>query len=804
MTPILAYLWTPVLMALLAVGLGLLVERIARWPLPAALLAPVGAAAAIPLAMTLYHLGLTSLVATPVVVGAALLGFVLARRELRERLRPGWAGAAALLAYLLCVGPSAAMGDWTWAGYNFVNDTSVNMVYVDHLVHHGYTEPGGPFSTTTAMAASGVGQRYPMGAHGLMAALQPLTGVGTAALYQPFLATLIAGTAAAFTQIARRGGAAGPAAAAIAFVAAGANLTYQYSQHGAVKEILMMLLLAAAAAVVAESLITRVRAGVGIVLALCLAATVHVLSVGGAPYALLAAALAVAALMLAPKRPPLRLVGVAALAGAVTALVATVAVIGDVVSYGSGAGSSFEASGEVGVSPVTYGQLLRPLPAYQAAGIWLGEDYRIAVPTGSTQTIQTLLIALMLAAALVGLVGQLRRRAFAAPVLFAACGLTAALVAPRITPYADAKLLVILAPSIVLLAGLGVWELWSRRRRLHAPVAVVVALALGGGVLWSDAVAAHEARFAPTDRMEALEDAAQHAGTGYWLINEWEEYGKFFARSIRSNSGSESDAPDVVVLREPGPIFGQYFDLDEQALEYLQRFDGFIVRRSPVAARPPGEYERVYENAYYELWRRRPDAQRASEHLPLGELYDAGAEPSCSDVRGLARRARRRGEQLVAAPAPQAPVMDVIRQRDRPLGWVPDQNRPGMVTLVTPGRLGGEIRVPEAGTYRVWLQLSSGRPMEVRVDGKLIGSPHQVNTPEQWLALADLPLDAGTHDVELFRRGGRPIPGDGYNGELGPLALEPLGADDSLVRIAPGDAERLCGERWDWIETAPR
>jgi hypothetical protein len=140
----------------------------------------------------------------------------------------------------------------------------------------------------------------------------------------------------------------------------------------------------------------------------------------------------------------------------------------------------------------------------------------------------------------------------------------------------------------------------------------------------------------------------------------------------------------------------------------------------------------------------------------------------------------------------------------RPVGWVPEETMPLMVDLHTPGRLVGTIRTPAAGRYRAWLQLSTGRPMEVRIDGRKVGSPHAVNSPEQWLQAGEVQLGAGLHRVELERRGGRPLPGDGYNGVLGPLALEPVDGGESLVRVTTRDAERLCEGRWDWVEAVRR
>ena len=102
MTTILAYLWTPVIAALLAVGIGLLVERLSRWPLPSALLGPVGAATAIALGLLIYRLhGTAPVAAVDRRRGGRWPATGSRAASCAARLRPGWAGAAALAAYLL-------------------------------------------------------------------------------------------------------------------------------------------------------------------------------------------------------------------------------------------------------------------------------------------------------------------------------------------------------------------------------------------------------------------------------------------------------------------------------------------------------------------------------------------------------------------------------------------------------------------------------------------------------------------------------------------------------------------------------
>ena len=43
--------------------------------------------------------------------------------------------------YILVLAPVVASGRWTWTGYNFVNDTSVQLLLAQHLPAHGFDLP---------------------------------------------------------------------------------------------------------------------------------------------------------------------------------------------------------------------------------------------------------------------------------------------------------------------------------------------------------------------------------------------------------------------------------------------------------------------------------------------------------------------------------------------------------------------------------------------------------------------------------------------------------------------------------------
>ena len=76
-------------------------------------------------------------------------------------------------------------------------------------------------------------------------------------------------------------------------------------------------------------------------------------------------------------------------------------------------------------------------------------------------------------------------------------------------------------------------------------------------------------------------------------------------------------------------------------LPYVEQFPLLILRRSPVASRPPANYRRAFVGRYYEVWRR-TGSPKVARHLPLGGVNDAGRSRAARRSGGS--RAPRRPE----------------------------------------------------------------------------------------------------------------------------------------------------------------
>jgi len=800
-----AWVLLPALLYAVALGLGLLACRLARFRPPNAVVPPIGLAVALVAGLPLYRLDLGAWPSAVALGIGALVGFALSRRELRARVNPGPAGAAALVVFALYLAPVVLSGGWTWTGYNFVNDTAVQLELSDHLAHHGFSDPvaaeriAKSASTSDATVYAYLHTYYPVGTHALLATAGLGVPAPTAALYQPFIAMLAAFGAMAIACLIGRITASQALAALAAAVAVASNLLYVYALQGNLKEVAAFATLAVAAAVGRE-LLADVRLGPSALFGLCLAALLAVYSAAGAPYVVgLGLTVLGVALLRAPRGRRARLWRPALVSAGALAL-GTLLAAADVIrsfrvinhAFGSGAGgkpSDFEAAGGVASE---LGQLVRPLPLQQAAGVWLGDDYRLPVSQGA-ELWNTLGIAGVALLASLGLYLLWRRHEGGLLLLLVPAVAAVLLVGPRVSPYAAAKLLAIASPAIVALAALGPLVLARRSR----PLGWIAGTAVLATILVSDAFAYHSVRLAPTQRMLAMQDVAdRYQHRGELLVTDQDEFVKYFMRDALNVSIFDPISPRQVALRKPQFYVGRPFDLDDMTLTFLESAPWLVQRNGPEASRPPANFSLDYKNRFYSVWRRgaRP---RVLAHLPLQRIHNPTDKPVCADVLRLAGRARGR-DHLVAARGKRLLRLEPSLDPHRSPGWPQHGVLKLTVTPKTPGQVSGRVRT-RGGNYRVWVQGSFGRPIAAYVGGRRVGQVEGVNTPGQWHLVGEVTVPPGPLELKMRRGPGGLAPGDGFGGDLGPLALEPAGRR-TLVSVRPRDARRLCGREWDWIE----
>jgi hypothetical protein len=289
------------------------------------------------------------------------------------------------------------------------------------------------------------------------------------------------------------------------------------------------------------------------------------------------------------------------------------------------------------------------------------------------------------------------------------------------------------------------------------------------------------------------------------LHNENEEWAKYFYRDGQVNSPGEIwFGPYPWELRKGFAQVAQHYDLDELQLWYVNSFPAIVTRRGPDASRPPASFHLAYQNRYYELWLRntrstawlRGARTGVVHHLPLQGLMTSQVKVPCSGILRFARQAKP-GQLLVAAHRPGNIVLQPTQVPHSP-GWVASPSVAATIIPITPGRAQAKLFVP-GGTYRVWMYGSSGRPISAFIDGRRVGAMQQVNTPKQWVEVGVVSLPRGRHEVAMQRPGGSLAPGDGFQGRIGPVALQPE-KPETLERVRPEDARVLCARALDWVE----
>ncbi len=699
----------PCVLAALCAGAGLAVDRCSGGFLPAPLLLSVGAAALIGLSQLSTDLPATA-PATPYLMAAlALAGFALGwgraraiARRLRGRL---WLAAVPVLAYAVALAPVLAVGRPSFSSYMALADSAVHLIGADFLIGHGRDFAHLDLHNSYGRFINDYyNTSYPSGADTLFGGSASLLGLPLIWALQPFSAFMLAAATGPCWMLARRMRLGGGWAALAALTAVLPALVYAYELLGAVKEITALpMLLTLGALVVAHRRWLRGAPARAIPFALVLGAGVSALGLAFGAWALAAVAVLAILLIDGLREPRGR--------GRALPLVAVAAATLLVAAWPTWA--ELPAALRVAqaiASTSNSGNLHAPLRAIQVLGVWLNGSYKLA-PAGAALLATRALIALALVSALLGAVHLLRIRAYALAGWLALTLLASLAVSESVTTWADAKTLVLTSPVAVLLAWAGVAALlaWPRQLVLR-PAAVLLALALAGGVLASDALQYHSSDLAPTARYEELSSLnARFAGKGPTLFTDFDEYSMYELRSL-DVGGPDFVYPPAALAAAAGG-YGDPVDLSRVPPSALLAYPLIVTRRDPAASRPPSAYRLLWQGSYYQVWRRRPGAPAAEVHVGL-----AGS-PSlqCARIASVARQAVA-GERLIAAEAAELVGISLARA-SHPARW--GREREGLV-MSTAGRLSASFTLPAPGAWQVWVQGQIMPTVALSVDGRRI------------------------------------------------------------------------------------
>jgi hypothetical protein len=777
----LAWIALPALAVTTALGSGLLVERLVGARAPRGLVLPLGFAASVALLAVPYSVGLGARWAAALLALTTVVGLVVERGRMRKALPDLPAAVAALGVYVVYVAPVALSGDATFAGYTFLGDTSVHFALIDYITVHGTDIVDLAPSNYERVTQTQLENGYPLGLHFELATLRQVLGIGTDEAYHPFMAVSIALAALPAARLLEALGIPRLLACAGGAVALVAYLPYSYALQGGIKEMGMICFLLLGAALAMEVARGRNPVRDALLFGLVVAAAFQVYSVGGLPwFGLIGAAVLVGVAVWNPGRR--RQIVIATGAAAVAFGVAALPALPDAFDF-YGEGSRLLTSSEGS----DVGNLLGPVPGWEAFGIWLRHDYRL--PT-SRPELTYAMIGGAAVLALLGGVWSLRARRLGVLLVMAAA--VAVWIVLPAGLYIEGKLLAIMSPAVVLLSITGAWAL---SRTGHGPEGALLALALAGTVLLSDAMAYRGVYLAPKPRVAELAEIGERfSGQGPAMLPEFEEYGKHYLRELDALVPTDGWTTQVAQRRRPGPVYANSLDLDELDLGFVQQFPLLVVRRSPVASRPPGSYQLAMRGDYYDVWRR-DGSGVSTDHVPAGDADDPTATLQCGRVRRLAADARELGQELLIARR-TPPLSLPVRRMAYPPTWAlaPDKR----VVPQGQGRATGALRAP-AGRYRVWVRGTFGRGLDVRVDGRHAGRAEDVQTPGGASLVGEVTVAGDRHRVELFRSGGNLLPGNRRDEGYDRIFLEPV-ERLPVERVAPARSRSACAGPVDWIE----
>ncbi len=646
---LLCWLVGPAVLVAVAVGLSFGLELISGARLPWTVRPAAGLAVMIVIAQLLVSTDTTAELAIPAVVGLGAFGLVMGwSARLNQVPLPRWELAAAGGVFLVFGAPVLLSGDPTFAGYIKLDDTATWMALTDHAFEFGRKVSGFDVSTWEALIDVNAGNGYPIGSFVPMALMSKVTGQDVAWTIQPSMALMAAMLSLLLAQIIRPLIEPAPARAAIAFLAAQSAMLLGYTLWGGVKEVAAALLLALGPLLCWYAIDQADVRRRWILPGLSISAFLAVLGAPGAVW-------------LVPTLVPLLLLARKKLGDATTVRVA-----------GASLGFALILSLPQLITPNGFfnpfqsflfeetelGNLAEPLSIPRVMGVWPAEDFRLDPDFSTAVTILALVLA-GLAAYACYLAIRDKDRLLPSYVLGGAAAF--AVVYALGSPWIDGKGMAIVSPAL-LAAGLTGAALLILRTS-HNIEGWVVCTVTAGLILATSFLFYQGAFLAPYDEQRELEEIGERFdGQGPALLTEGSTYGpRHFLRELDAENAKDLRRRAVTLADGGLPDDVPYLDTDLIATSSLEPYNLLVLRRSPAASRPPGDYGLAEAGTYYEVWERGGEGAATGPplaRLPLGAPpLQSSAVPDCA-AGGGARR--RRGARRHAAGRP--------RRRQRPPG----------------------------------------------------------------------------------------------------------------------------------------
>lgn len=422
-----------------------------------------------------------------------------------------------------------------------------------------------------------------------------------------------------------------------------------------------------------------------------------------------------------------------------------------------------------GIAVDNLGNLVAPLPGWEAFGVWNTADFRLPAAPAFTAGMWT---AFVLALVLFGAYWAFRRGRWLLPLAAAGALLIWRVSEHSQSPYVSAKALVVASPLLLLVAVLPLVDREPGRRPpwpwLLVPLLGLLLLLRVGS---DDLRALRFGPIGPTNHARQLESfrpllaGKQTLFLGSEVFISWELAG------VPVHPAALANIPEVPLRPRKDWEDGQPLDFDTVRASTLNEYEWIVSSRDAASSAPPPQLHLVASTEDFQLWKR---VGRIPERSILAEGEWPGRRLACGSAEGRAILAGGgvaavRSLPKVAPVSPAAAGDTVTVPLDLPVGaWelqMPYAS-PYPVQVTAPGL----NTVLPANLDRIGPRLRVGR-LVVRRPGPISISFHVEDT-----ALA--PATA----VATFSQ----------------LVITPAGERDEIIPIA-----QACGKYVDWYRSAP-
>lgn len=665
--------------------------------------------------------------------------------------------AAALPVIALVIVPFLAAGRGGVLGVTVNNDMAVHLIFAE-----GY-------ASSVVEAAYALPNDYPLGPHALAALLSE--GLGIHAAYAFSGVTLALPVLSAWTALAVARRSPWYSKFVIATVVGLPYLIAAYYGQGSFKEVAQAALVLAVALSVA-GFGPRLGRGRWVPLALLVGGIVSVYGPAGLlwPVAILGLWVAGRLAILVWRRRLSALPG--RVRAELPALAVGLGVLVVVLLPQAARMWNFFANrdGATGIAVDNLGNLVGPLPWWEALGLWNSADYRLSASADFTGGKWSIFVLVLIA---IGAVWAFRRGRWLLPLTALAAMAIWWLSDRGQSPYVTAKALVIASPLILLVAVLPLSERWTPGRWGRWPwlAAVGLGLVLLLAVGRDDLRTLRFSPVGPLGQEEQLQELRPLiAGQPTLYLGE-DEFVDWQLAGVPTTAAALASLPVLPLREQKDWENGEPFDFDSVPASVLNEYEWIVSFRDPAGSQPPPQLRLVRSTEDYQLWKR---TGTIAPRSILREGQWAGAVLDCETAAGRA---------IVAA------------------GGIAAVRRPSLVRPLPAVRAGEGatvgLKLP-AGTWDLGVPYISPYPIEVSAPGLRTTLPPTLSRPGPRLPIGRVTTLAGEVLPLHFEVGDTALAPPYAAASFGDLVITPAARHERIVPIA-----QACGRYVDWYRSAP-